>query len=107
VKRGQVRWVQFTAPDGRRPAVILTRNSSIDLLNAVTVALVTTNLRTTPAHVYLDEVDGMPRACNVNLHGLQTIPRDAVRKRITLLGQAQVEKLEEALDYAPGFGETV
>lgn len=107
MKRGEVRWVEFKAPDGRRPVVILTRNSSIGLLNAVTVAPVTTILRTTPAHVYLDEDDGMPQACNVNLHGLQTVPKGAVGKLIMALNQAQAEKLEEALDYALGFGEIV
>jgi mRNA interferase MazF len=107
MKRGEVRWVEFTAPGGRRPVVILTRNSSINLLNAVTVAPVTTNLRATPAHVYLDEDDGMPRACNVNLHGLQTIPKSTVGKLITALSQTQTEKLEQALDYALGFGEIV
>ena len=107
MKRGEVRWFTFQAPDKRRPIVILTRNSSIDVLNAVTVAPITTNLRDTPAHLYLDEEDGLPRACNATLHNLQTVPKSSVGKRITTLSQTRMSQLERAIQYALGFGEIV
>lgn len=107
MKRGEVRWVEFEAPDKRRPVVILTRNSSIDLLNAVTVAPITTNLRDTPAHIYLSEEDGVSEACNATLHSLQTVPKSAVGKLITTLKQEHLEQIERAIGYALGFGEIV
>jgi mRNA interferase MazF len=30
MKRGEVRWYRFRAPDKRRPVVILTRDSALD-----------------------------------------------------------------------------
>ena len=107
MKRGEVRWVAFAAPDKRRPVVILTRNSSLDVLNSVTVAPVTTTLRDTPVHVYLDEDDGLSTGCNATLHNLQTVPKERVGRLITTLSQERVEELEQAITYALGFGEIV
>ena len=107
MKRGEVRWFTFQAPDKRRPVVILTRNSSLDLLKAVTVAPITTNLRDTPAHLYLDEEDGLLRACNVTLHNLQSVSKDALGERVTTLSQTRMAQLERGVQYALGFGEIV
>lgn len=38
MKRGEVRWYTFKSPDKRRPVVILTRNTVIPVLGALTVA---------------------------------------------------------------------
>jgi len=38
MKRGEVRWYTFRAPDKRRPVLILTRTSAISLLTGITVA---------------------------------------------------------------------
>lgn len=107
MRRGEVRWTQFAQPYGRRPTVLLTRNSSIDRLNAVTVAVVTTNVRDYKTHVYLDEEDGMPTECNVTAHNLQTIPKEDVKQLITTLTDQRMAEVEDAIRYALGFGEIV
>lgn len=107
MKRGEVRWHTFKAPDKRRPAVILTRNSMIDYLNGITVAPITTTLRDTPAHIYLDQGDGLPSSCNAALHNIQTIDKRDLGKLITTLSQERMEQIERAIAHALGFEEIV
>ena len=49
MKQGEVRWYTFKAPDKRRPVLILTRNSAIGFLNALTVAPITRTVRDIPS----------------------------------------------------------
>ena len=45
MRRGEVRWYTFRAPDKRRPVLILTRDSAVGYLTSVTVAPITTTIR--------------------------------------------------------------
>lgn len=54
MNRGDIRWYTFSAPDKRRPVLILTRNSAIAFLTNVTVAPLTTTVRDIPS---VSEVD--------------------------------------------------
>jgi mRNA interferase MazF len=38
MRRGEIRWHTFAAPDKRRPVLILTRDDVIDRLNEIIVA---------------------------------------------------------------------
>ena len=49
IKRGDVRWYKFDAPDKRRPVVILTRDSILAYLGEVTVAPITSTIRDIPS----------------------------------------------------------
>ena len=55
IARGEVRLYQFAAPDKKRPALVLTRNSAIAYLSTVTVAPVTSTIRGVPSEVVLNE----------------------------------------------------
>ena len=67
MKRGEVRWYTFKAPDKHRPVLILTRDSAIGFLNALTVAPITTTVRDIPSEVFLTRQDGLLTECTVNL----------------------------------------
>lgn len=41
MKRGEIRWYRFAAPDKKRPVLILTRDSVLQYLGEVTVAPIT------------------------------------------------------------------
>ena len=41
MRHGEIRWYTFTAPDKKRPVLILTRNSILDVLGEVTIAPIT------------------------------------------------------------------
>ncbi len=53
MKRGEIRWYKFKAPDKKRPVLILTRDSIIKYLGEVTVAPVTSTVRDIPSEVLL------------------------------------------------------
>lgn len=84
--RGDVYWIRFKKPDKLRPAVILTRNSAIPLLTSITVIPITSAMRDNASTVWLDENDGMPRPCVINLDHIQTVSKDRLYKYLTHLG---------------------
>ncbi len=103
MKRGEVRWYTFKAPDKKRPVLILTRSSVIGYLNAVTVAPITTTARNIKSEVYLTKEDGLFTECAVNLDNLQTIPKDQVGELITVLNTARIEEVNQAIAFSLGI----
>jgi mRNA interferase MazF len=103
MRRGDICWVIFGPPDKRRPAVILTRNSAIGYLSAVTVAPVTTTIRRLPTEVNLGLADGLPVGCVVNLDGIHTVQKSHIGDRIASLDEGKVAQIELALLFALGM----
>ncbi len=103
MKRGEVRWVDFDLPDKRRPGVILTRDSAIGYLNAVTIAPITTTIRETPSQVSLNQEDGLQVECAVNLHNLQTVAKTQVGGLIAVVNERKMDDIESALLFALGM----
>lgn len=103
MRRGEVWWANLPEPRGRRPVLILTRNQAIPVRNAVTVAEVTRTIRDIPVEVHLDEGDGMPTACVVNLDVINTVPKALLTRRVTILSDEKMAQVEAALRYALGM----
>lgn len=98
--RGEIRWYTFKAPDKRRPVLLLTRDSAISFLHSVTVAPLTTTIRDIPSEVIVDESDGIPRACAINLDNLQTVPKRNVGALIAKLGIEKMREVDGAVAFA-------
>ena len=95
MKQGDIYWYTFHAPDKRRPVLILTRNSAISYLTSVTVAQITTTIRSVPSEVFLTpRNDGVPQECVVNAHNLQTIQKARLGELITQLQLRECGKFE-------------
>lgn len=107
MNRGEVRWFRFAPPDKRRPVVILTRTSALDVLSRVTVAPITTNIRGIPTEVVLGEDDGLRQPSAVNLDNVQTVPRSDISQFISMLSPQRMREIEAALEFALGFDETL
>jgi len=103
VRRGEVRWYRFTAPDKRRPVVVLSRDSVLEYLGEVTVAPVTSAIREIPSEVLLTSKDGLPRDCAVNLDHVQTVSKSKLGALITTLGTERMREIRAALMFALGF----
>ena len=103
MKRGEVRWYRFGAPDKRRPVVVLTRDSVLEYLGEVTVAPVTSKIRDLPSEVLLSGNDGLPRNCAVNLDHVQTVSKGKVGPLITVLSSDRMREIRTALLFALGF----
>jgi mRNA interferase MazF len=103
VQRGEIRWYRFARSDKRRPVLVLTRQPALEFLHDITVAPVTSTVRDVPSEVILDEADGMPSACAINLYHVQTIPKAHVGTLITTLSHSRMLEVRSALLFALGF----
>jgi mRNA interferase MazF len=103
VKRGDVYWHAFQAPDKRRPVLILTRDSAIPFLHSVTVAPITSTVRGVPSEVLLTPDDGMPQICAANFYNLQTVPKRKLGARVTGLSALKLAEVAAAAAFALGL----
>ena len=100
MRRGEVRWYRFAAPDKRRPVVVLTRDSVLEYLGEVTVAPITSTIREIPSEVMLTPKDGLPRECAVNLDHVQTISKNKLGALISTLSNDRMREIRAALLFA-------
>jgi mRNA interferase MazF len=103
MRRGEIRWYRFGRPDKKRPVLILTRDSVMDVLGEVTVAPVTTTVRDIPSEVVLNTADGVPRECAINLDHVQTVTRSRIGALVTSLPAHRMRDVRSALLFALGF----
>ena len=96
-------WAEFPGRAGRRPAVLLSRNSAYAVRLSVTVAPVTTRIRDIPVEVPLGPDDGLPMESVANLDDITTLPKSRLASRITTLTDAKVQAVERALRFALGL----
>ena len=103
MNRGDVCWYTFKTPDKKRPVLILTRDSAIAVLNSVTVAPITSTIRSIPTEVVLTKADGLPTTCAVNFDNLQTVPKANIGDRIARLTMQKMKEAGAATSFALGF----
>jgi len=101
--QGDVCWHTFKEPDKRRPALILTSDELIPQLTQIIVAQITTTVRGSNAEVLLDEFDGMPEECAVNLTNLKTVEKSKIGKVITNLSPERMREVRELVEFTFGF----
>ena len=100
MKRGEIRWYKFKAPDEKRPVLILTRDSILEYLGEVTVAPITTTVRDIPSEVFLSKQDGMKNDCVINFDHIQTVSKGKIGSLITTLSTVKLEQVSEAIQFA-------
>jgi mRNA interferase MazF len=100
MKRGEIRWYKFIAPDKKRPVLILTRDSVLQYLAEVTVAPITTTVRNIPSEVLLTKTDGLPQDCAVNCDHLQTVSKAKIGPLITALPPSKMIEVGRAIRFA-------
>ena len=102
IARGEIRLYRFPCADKQRPVVVLTRESALDYLSAVTVAPITSTVRSVPSEVRLDEADGMKRACAINLHNVITVSKAHLGRRVATLNSERLKEVCASLGFALG-----
>ena len=103
MRRGEIRWYRFAAPDKRRPVLLLTRDSALEYLGEVTVAPVTSTIREIPTEVVLTPRDGMQRECAINLDHMQTVAKSKIGGLLTTLAPTRMAEVRTALLFALGY----
>jgi len=100
VRRGEIWWAELPLPIGRRPALLLSRDSAYKVRTSVTVAMVTRTIRGIAVEVLLGPEDGMPAECAVNVDNILTIPKSRLRQRITTLPPTKMAAVAKAIIFA-------
>ena len=103
MNRGEIRWYTFRAPDKRRPVLILTRNSALRYLTGVTIAPITSIIRSVPSEVALTPADGLANDCAVNCDNIQTVPKANIGAFIASLSPAKMQAVQVAVEFSLGF----
>jgi mRNA interferase MazF len=103
MRRGEVRWYEFSKPDKKRPVLVLTRDSALEFLGEVTIAPITSAIRDIPSEVLLTNDDGMRRDCAVNLDHVQTVSKRRIGALITTLSLRRMAEVRDALLFSLGF----
>jgi mRNA interferase MazF len=103
MRRGEIRWYRFGRPDKKRPVLVLTRDSVVDVLGDVTIAPITSTVRDIPSEVILTRADGLPHDCAINLDHVQTVSQSRVGALITRLPPSRLKDVRTALLFALGF----
>lgn len=104
MRRGEIRWYRFQAPDKKRPVLIIHRDNIIDHLSEVTIAPLTTTIRDIPSEVFLSAVaDGVFRDCAVNVDHVQTVSKANIGPLITTLSPSKMADVGNAIRFALGL----
>jgi mRNA interferase MazF len=98
MKHGEIRCYKFIRPE--RPVLILTRNSVLEYLGEVTVAPITSTVRSIPSEVFLSREDGMSKVCAINCDHLQTVSKKKNRGLITTLSPVKMVNVGKAIRFA-------
>lgn len=100
MRRGEVWWIRFPRPVGRRPAVLVSRDEAYAVRSALTVVPLTRTIRSIPVEVALGPGDGVPHPSVANADSIATIPRRLVEEHIATLSAAKLRALDRAIRFA-------
>ena len=106
MRQYEIWWADLPKPAGRRPVLLLSRDDSYSYLNKFIVAEITTTVRKIHVEVPLGRREGLRKPCAVNCDNLRTIPRDALKTRISKLETARIPEVKAA-GYALGWDDLV
>jgi mRNA interferase MazF len=103
MNRGEIWWAVMPQPAGRRPVVLVSRQSSYAVRSAATVVEVSTRVRNIPTEVSLGKHLGLPKVCVANTDNLVTIPKAWLQEKIGTLDSRKRTELDLALQFALGL----
>ena len=103
MKQYEIWWANLPAPAGRRPVLLLSRDSAYEYLNKFIVAEITTTIRGIAEEVRLGPKEGLQKPCAANFDNLRTVARSALVKKAGALAAARQIEIKRAVGYArPG-----
>ena len=97
MKRGQIWWAHLLGPAGRRPVLILSRDSMPPGHGEITVAYLTSTVRNRPVEVLLTRADGVHKTCVVNLDTINTIPKSYLKYLMCTLSSVKIDEVKKAI----------
>jgi mRNA interferase MazF len=102
VGRGQIWQLELAAPDKRRPVLVLSRPSLIEVLHTVTVVAITSTGHGSPTEVPLGVEAGLKHPSFANLVNVFTVPKAALRRFVGTASSDRMRAVCRALAIAVG-----
>lgn len=107
MKQYELWWAHLPEPAGRRPVLLLSRDSAYGYLNKFLAVEVTSTIRRIAVEVPLGRAEGLPRRCVANCDNIRTVSRSVLTERIGRLTPTRTPELKRALGHALGWGELI
>ena len=103
IRRGDIRWFRFSAPDKKRPVLVLGRDDVLPFLSQIPVIPLSTQVRGLLWEVSLSAADGLPSACVLKVEWIRSVERAHLGPLIGTLPSARWEQVKTALLDVLGF----
>ncbi len=103
IARGDIRWFRFSAPDKRRPVLVLGNEDVIGSLSEVPVIPLSTQVRGLSWEVLMDVRDGLPGRCTLKPEWIKAVDRTLLGPWIATLAEHRWDEVKQALLLALGF----
>jgi mRNA-degrading endonuclease toxin of MazEF toxin-antitoxin module len=107
MKQYEIWWADLPAPAGRRPVLLLSRESAYSYLNKFAAVEITSTVRNIAVEVPLGRPEGLARKCAANCDNLRTVSRSVLVKRIGQLPPRRHAELKRALGHALAWDELI
>ena len=106
IGQGEIWWADLRPePAGRRPVLLLTRNSGYSYLNKFVAAEITSTVRHIASEVTLGPAEGLPRDCVANCDNLRMVAKASLTGRAGRLGPERWIEVKRAMGAALGWRE--
>lgn len=103
IRRGEIRWFRFSAPDKKRPVLVLGRDDLLPSLSQVPVIPLSTQVRALAWEVALSEADGLPSPCVLKVEWIRIVDRSHLGPLIATLPDGRWDQVKTALLDVLGF----
>jgi mRNA-degrading endonuclease toxin of MazEF toxin-antitoxin module len=105
LRQFEIWWADLPRPAGRRPVLLLTRDSGYQYLNKFMVVEITSTIRNIAVEVRLGPSDGLPSECVANCDNLRTIAKVSLTSRAGRLDRRRWIEVKRAVGAALGWRE--
>jgi mRNA-degrading endonuclease toxin of MazEF toxin-antitoxin module len=107
VRQYDIWWANLPAPAGKRPVLLLSRDSAYQYLDKFIAVEVTTTIRGIAEEVSLGRAEGMSKRCVANCDNIRTVPRSRLMNKAGSLGAPRRLEIKRAIGHALGWQELV
>jgi len=107
VKQYEIWWADLPKPAGRRPVLLLSRDTAYPVLSKFIAAEITATIRHIPIEVPLGPAERMPKPCVVNCDNMRTISKVHLVRKISQISQRRVREVKRAIGYALEWEELI
>jgi mRNA interferase MazF len=105
IRRGDIRWFRFSAPDKRRPVLVLGKDEVLPSLAQIPVIPLSTQIRGLSWEVRLSEQDGLPSPCVLKPEWIRAVDRSLIGPYIASLPDSRWGDVRMALLEVLGLAE--